>query len=268
MFGSTTPVPGNANRPRPGATPGSWYRHPVPPISPGDVVALAQACADAGAFERALLPLLERSVGFDVAFFETKAAGRPPTVFGAAPAPLAPTAEQGARYEAELAPVKRAALARRGVAVDSEVLGLAAMRARSYYREQMAPVGGRHSLLAYASLRGREVAGFILGRTGGRFANRDVAGLEELLPSIALAAASFAGPVTPRGIAVDLSPRERDVLDYLCLGYTNAEIARACGTSPNTVRNQLAIVFRKIGATTRAEAVGLAASHLERARSR
>ena len=241
----------------------------MPPISPGDIVALAQACGDAEAFERALLPLLERAVGFDVAFFESKEGGRPATVLGSGQARLALKPEQGARYDAELAPVKHAALARRGVAVDSEVLGLSAMRARAYYREQMVPVGGRHSLLAYARLRGREVAGMILGRTGGPFASRDVTRIEELLPSIALASASFSAPVAPvapRPLTWSLTRRERDVLEYLCLGFTNAEIARACGTSPNTVRNQLAILFRKIGASTRAEAVGLAAGPLVPAR--
>jgi len=55
-----------------------------------------------------------------------------------------------------------------------------------------------------------------------------------------------------------LTPRERDVLEYLCLGYTNREIALACGSSPNTVRNQLVSIFAKLGVTTRSEAVGVA----------
>jgi DNA-binding CsgD family transcriptional regulator len=49
-------------------------------------------------------------------------------------------------------------------------------------------------------------------------------------------------------------------MEYLQLGYTNAEIALACGTSPATARNQLSSVFRKLGASTRAEAVALALS--------
>jgi len=55
-----------------------------------------------------------------------------------------------------------------------------------------------------------------------------------------------------------LTRREREVLDCLCRGYTNGEIALACGTSVNTVRNQLRVVFRKLGASTRSEAVALA----------
>jgi DNA-binding NarL/FixJ family response regulator len=43
----------------------------------------------------------------------------------------------------------------------------------------------------------------------------------------------------------------------LQLGYTNPEIARVLGTSPNTVRNQVSSLLAKVGATNRAELVGL-----------
>jgi DNA-binding CsgD family transcriptional regulator len=55
-----------------------------------------------------------------------------------------------------------------------------------------------------------------------------------------------------------LTPGEREVVDYVCLGYTNREIAAAMGLSPFTVRNRLVLVFRKLGATTRAELVRVA----------
>jgi DNA-binding CsgD family transcriptional regulator len=58
-----------------------------------------------------------------------------------------------------------------------------------------------------------------------------------------------------------LTAREREVLSYLRLGYTNREIAAACGTSPRTVRNQLSTVFEKLGAATRAEAVAISLGH-------
>lgn len=47
------------------------------------------------------------------------------------------------------------------------------------------------------------------------------------------------------------------MLDYLQLGLQNREIAEALGSSPHTVRNQLASAFRKLGASTRSEAVAL-----------
>jgi DNA-binding CsgD family transcriptional regulator len=172
--------------------------------------------------------------------------------------PTAPraTPARRARYDRELAEVRRAALARRGVAVDTSVLGARAVRASAYHRDLAAPVGGKHSLLAFARVRGREMGGVMLGRAGGAFRDDDVTAVECALPTIGLALASFGSPeLAP---APGMTPREREVLAYLCLGYTNAEIGRACGTSANTVRNQLARVFGKLGATTRAEAVGLA----------
>jgi DNA-binding NarL/FixJ family response regulator len=53
-----------------------------------------------------------------------------------------------------------------------------------------------------------------------------------------------------------LSTREREILSYLRLGYTNREIGLALGTSFRTVRNQLSHLFEKLGVSTRAEAVG------------
>lgn len=48
---------------------------------------------------------------------------------------------------------------------------------------------------------------------------------------------------------------EREVLGDLHLGYTNEQIARALGTAPRTVRNQLSRVYEKLGVSGRAEAV-------------
>ena len=63
-------------------------------------------------------------------------------------------------------------------------------------------------------------------------------------------------PESPRDQA-RLSPKERDMVDYVRLGYTNAEIASALGISPNTVRNRLARVFQKMNVSRRAELAGL-----------
>jgi DNA-binding CsgD family transcriptional regulator len=223
-----------------------------------DIAALAHVAEDGPSFDRALLVGLQRDIGFDVAFLQSKDAGRPPLVLGldAAPFAAAPSERLGA-YDRELAPVRRAALAARGVAVDTEVLGSAGVRACAYHRDLAAPVGGKHSLVAYVRLRGRELAALVLGRTGRRFRSGEVARVEALLPTLAIALASLPRATYAAATPAALTPRERDVLSYVCLGYTNREIARACGTSANTVRNQLARVFAKLGASTRAEAVGL-----------
>ncbi len=224
------------------------------------IVELALAAPAAPAFQRDLLALLERAIGFDVAFAQSKIGPGVLSLAGLDAAAFPATAARQAHYERELAPVKRAAHAARGVAVDTEVLGAAAVRRSAYHRDLAAPVGGAHSLMAYADLRGQTIGGVMLGRCGRGFDDREVSAMEAALPAIALAMASFAVPRVAPAVATDaaLTPRERDVLAYLCLGYQNREIARACGSSPHTVRNQLARVFAKLGATTRSEAVAIA----------
>ena len=50
-----------------------------------------------------------------------------------------------------------------------------------------------------------------------------------------------------------LTPAERSVARALLLGQSNAEIARLRGSSPRTIANQVAGIFRKLGVRSRAE---------------
>jgi DNA-binding NarL/FixJ family response regulator len=52
-----------------------------------------------------------------------------------------------------------------------------------------------------------------------------------------------------------LSPRERDVLALLADGLANKQIARRLGISPNTVKTHVQLLFEKLDASSRAEAV-------------
>lgn len=56
----------------------------------------------------------------------------------------------------------------------------------------------------------------------------------------------------------ELSPRERQVLDYLALGWDNARIAQTLGLASKTIRNHVTHLFDKLGVNTRAEAIVLA----------
>ncbi|WP_344755900.1 helix-turn-helix transcriptional regulator [Gryllotalpicola koreensis] len=67
-----------------------------------------------------------------------------------------------------------------------------------------------------------------------------------------LAFADSAGSITRA-----LTESERRVLDALVLHETVADIAAALHVSPNTVKTQLRSLYRKIGATTRADAVAV-----------
>jgi DNA-binding NarL/FixJ family response regulator len=52
-----------------------------------------------------------------------------------------------------------------------------------------------------------------------------------------------------------LTPRERRVLEGLTLGTSNREIAANLGISPKTLQNHLTSIYRKLGVTSRTQAV-------------
>jgi len=222
---------------------------------------LAQESSSPFEFEHATLGALHAAIGFDSAFFFT--ADAVPTALGLPSefATAVTTSKTAARYEREMLPVKAAAIAKNGVAIDTDVLGNS-RRECAYFRDFAAKVGGSHSLMAFLRLRGEVIATVMLGRNARSFRTSEVDAVETLLPSLAVARASFGLPRRTSELAA-LSPRERELVQYLSLGYTNREIAVACGTSPNTVRNQLASAFSKLGASTRAEAVGIARMHIK-----
>ena len=67
-------------------------------------------------------------------------------------------------------------------------------------------------------------------------------------------AAGSAGPAP----FTELTEREREVLDLVARGFTNAEIARRLVVSDKTVRNHVSNVFAKLHVADRAAAVAKA----------
>jgi len=64
----------------------------------------------------------------------------------------------------------------------------------------------------------------------------------------------LAPPQCPRCNVLDLSGREREILDSVCQGRTNVDIALALDISPFTVKNHVQRIFRKIGVRNRTQA--------------
>jgi DNA-binding NarL/FixJ family response regulator len=60
-------------------------------------------------------------------------------------------------------------------------------------------------------------------------------------------------PSAPQQIFDELSPRERDILELIARGLTNAEIAETLSLSPKTVGNNISNVLVKLQATDRAK---------------
>jgi len=101
---------------------------------------------------------------------------------------------------------------------------------------------------------GRTRAVLIVERDGETFGADEVDRLRALLPTLILADEGIAR-VTGAPAARALTEREVDVVQYVRLGYTNAQIALATGRSVAAVRNLLVRVFDKTGVRTRAQLV-------------
>jgi len=58
-----------------------------------------------------------------------------------------------------------------------------------------------------------------------------------------------------RPMATDLTERQLEILNLLCLGLPSREIGRRLWIAETTVENHLRGIYRRLGCTTRAEAV-------------
>lgn len=72
------------------------------------------------------------------------------------------------------------------------------------------------------------------------------------------AVADVAPVSSPRDPKAGLSPREKEVLSLLATGYPNKDIAHALGVALVTVSFHLTQIYRKLGASSRTEAVRFA----------
>jgi DNA-binding NarL/FixJ family response regulator len=62
-------------------------------------------------------------------------------------------------------------------------------------------------------------------------------------------------PSSPEEALPELTARERDILDLIAQGHTNAVIAARLFVSPHTVRNHITHIFAKLQVADRAEAI-------------
>jgi DNA-binding NarL/FixJ family response regulator len=87
-----------------------------------------------------------------------------------------------------------------------------------------------------------------------------VRGESHLSPSVAGVAVRLAREQlqsTAAAGSAGLTAREAEVMEAVCTGMTNAQIARALFVSENTVRNHLTHIFARLGAHSRAHAIAL-----------
>jgi DNA-binding CsgD family transcriptional regulator len=227
----------------------------------GDLVSEAGALPNLYLFRTAALAHARRLVEFDSAIFLPSEREAPGT-FNKAPEftrTYRHYRERQQDYRADLVKGERAA--RDGGFIDTEVYSFGERQRLSFFCEILRPQSISSRIVAYVSFRGQPTATIHLCRhdRSRPFRPDQLVTFLRLLPAIALAQAALrvgAGAGTLPAELDGLSPRERQIVEYVRCGHSNKEIAQLLGTSPLTVRNQLSRVFRRLDIDGRA---GLAA---------
>jgi DNA-binding CsgD family transcriptional regulator len=129
-----------------------------------------------------------------------------------------------------------------------------------YYRR----IGIDHVMAVPLHVDGRFLVSFVLNRSGTAFGARDRDLAEVIRPHLAnlyrLAVARERTRDLPADASFDraaapLTPREREVLDWVAAGKTNRDIAAILCASPRTVEKHLERIYEKLGVETRTAAV-------------
>lgn len=233
-------------------------------LTAGEIAEIALACREPRNFREEVARRMCAWIGGEGAWFHTVDPTLPlshGSWLGLDLAPVERARVGWAAYSVELAPLMQAAIAD-GTADTTEVFGERARDRGPFFRDVARPLGIARSLwLGLAG--GGHLASIGIARSHGDFRRAPRAALRALLPVLTLAdralasTASLARARPSAQVLALVSPRQRQVIELVVLGHTNADIALALGLSINTVRNQLAATFRKVGVSTRAELVGL-----------
>lgn len=189
---------------------------------------------------------------------------------GIDPARLRATMQHWDRWAVELGRFRDVALSQGGVATDREALPSRGTARKTFERALSLGTSRRVRAAAIVHLvvRERIVAVLLLLRHRDEpFADDDVAMLRAIAPALAVADAlqqrlddAVRAQQPVRLVCRDdrLTARQREIVEHVALGHTNAQIGGALGVSPNTIRNLLARVFERLGASNRADVVRLA----------
>jgi DNA-binding CsgD family transcriptional regulator len=124
-----------------------------------------------------------------------------------------------------------------------------------FFSEMMRPGGIDHELILalHAGAPQRTLRLLFFRGPGADFSARDVAVLTLLRPH--LQAAYLAHERNRQGGPSVLTGRQREILAYVALGYTNRQIARRLELSETTVRKHLENIFARLRVSSRTAAI-------------
>lgn len=124
------------------------------------------------------------------------------------------------------------------------------------YNDYYRPIGIRHAMALPIYVDHHLLVSFVFNRSGAAFADRELELAEAMRPHLANLY-RLAGQV-PAPAAAPLTPREREVLEWVAAGKTNRDIAALVGAKPRTVEKHLERIYQKLGVETRTAAAARA----------
>jgi DNA-binding CsgD family transcriptional regulator len=209
-------------------------------------------------FPEPVLEAIRRLVPCDVVAYHDRRdhLGAPEIVFTGQPrGPMTPEIRAAHRrflHEDPLLPVD-------GAVKYSDFLSRRQYHRLGLYQQVDRPLGIEYMMRLWLDPHGAGGARLEFDRAGPDFNERDRAVLHLLLPHLkqfrrrAIAARRLH---LRRGGAESLiTPREREILEHIARGRTNAQVASLLLISPDTVRKHLENAYRKLGVHTRTGAV-------------
>ena len=142
-----------------------------------------------------------------------------------------------------------------GALIDTELYRPNEWERLPYVEQYQRAYGVKSNLIVSWMSRSREPIVLMVARAGRLISAEHAESARRLLRTLAVADASLgvASEQPHSSLFEGLTARQQQIIEYLCLGYSNAEIARACGTSMFTVRNHLVRLFERFGVSTRTE---------------
>ncbi len=221
-------------------------------------------------FRQAVLTTLREHVAFDAGIFHAFSPRVPigtAAIVGFTPELLAATQARWDHVAVELGALRELANTR-GVACDREAYPEGSKGRARFVEHVTRPFGMRRMAMVHLTVRDDVRSAIaLLSRRDDAFDDAALTLLRRAAGAIALADSLLvletqspraASPTRLRCEDGRLTPRQRTIVEHVALGHTNEQIATALAISPNTLRNQLAAVFVRLGASNRADVVRLA----------
>lgn len=238
-----------------------------------ELLELTRACAaapSAKASRQLTLAWLRERIPYDSAIFHALSPRVPLTTAAVHGVDLARIAASQGTWDdlaVELGALRERANETLAASLD-EVFPLGSRTGQRARRLILGSFGMRSLCIVHLVVRERvRAAVILLAKRSRAFDAAQLADLRALAPLLATCDALHeelddvprtSAPVRLRCRDTRLTARQREVVEHVALGHRNADIAAALGVSANTVRNTLARIFTRVGASNRADLMRLA----------